>query len=338
MATIKDIADKAGVSTATVSNVIKGKKGKVSEKTIEKIEKIIEELNYVPSMGARILSEKRSKIIGVICNFMNVTDNSLKDPFTAELLGVIESEIRKNKYYMMLYASNKPEEIKKLISTWSVDGLIFAGINEKTYNSLIKISKKPIVVIDGYYKNKDFYNVGTNDEEGGYIITKYLIEKGHKNIIFADETNKKGNIIKTVDGERLKGFKRALKEMWIEYTTENHIYIDTFNKQKSVDKILKHKNITAVVCASDNIAFEVINCLKNRNIKIPEDISVTGFDNVYLSNLSSPTLTTINQNINEKGCKAVNMLIDIIEEKSIENNNIRISVDIKERNSVKNIK
>lgn len=338
MATIKDIADKAGVSTATVSNVIKGKKGKVSEKTIEKIEKIIEELNYVPSMGARILSEKRSKIIGVICNFMNVTDNSLKDPFTAELLGVIESEIRKNKYYMMLYASNKPEEIKKLISTWSVDGLIFAGINEKTYNSLIKISKKPIVVIDGYYKNKDFYNVGTNDEEGGYIITKYLLDKGHKNIIFADETNKKGTIIKTVDGERLKGFKRALKEMGIEYTTENHIYIDTFNKQKSVDKILKHKNITAVVCASDNIAFEVINCLKNRNIKIPEDISVTGFDNVYLSNLSSPTLTTINQNINEKGCKAVNMLIDIIEEKSIENNNIRISVDIKERNSVKNMK
>lgn len=338
MATIKDIADKAGVSTATVSNVIKGKKGKVSEKTIEKIEKIIEEFNYVPSMGARILSEKRSKIIGVICNFMNVTDNSLKDPFTAELLGVIESEIRKNKYYMMLYASNKPEEIKKLISTWSVDGLIFAGINEKTYNSLIKISKKPIVVIDGYYKNKDFYNVGTNDEEGGYIITKYLLDKGHKNIIFADETNKKGTIIKTVDGERLKGFKRALKEMGIEYTTENHIYIDTFNKQKSVDKILKHKNITAVVCASDNIAFEVINCLKNRNIKIPEDISVTGFDNVYLSNLSSPTLTTINQNINEKGCKAVNMLIDIIEEKSIENNNIRISVDIKERNSVKNIK
>ena len=338
MATIKDIADKAGVSTATVSNVIKGKKGKVSEKTIEKIEKIIEELNYVPSMGARILSEKRSKIIGVICNFMNVTDNSLKDPFTAELLGVIESEIRKNKYYMMLYASNKPEEIKKLISTWSVDGLIFAGINEKIYNSLIKISKKPIVVIDGYYKNKDFYNVGTNDEEGGYIITKYLLDKGHKNIIFADETNKKGTIIKTVDGERLKGFKRALKEMGIEYTTENHIYIDTFNKQKSVDKILKHKNITAVVCASDNIAFEVINCLKNRNIKIPEDISVTGFDNVYLSNLSSPTLTTINQNINEKGCKAVNMLIDIIEEKSIENNNIRISVDIKERNSVKNIK
>ena len=338
MATIKDIADKAGVSTATVSNVIKGKKGKVSEKTIEKIEKIIEELNYVPSMGARILSEKRSKIIGVICNFMNVTDNSLKDPFTAELLGVIESEIRKNKYYMMLYASNKPEEIKKLISTWSVDGLIFAGINEKTYNSLIKISKKPIVVIDGYYKNKDFYNVGTNDEEGGYIITKYLLDKGHKNIIFADETNRKGTIIKTVDGERLKGFKRALKEMGIEYTTENHIYIDTFNKQKSVDKILKHKNITAVVCASDNIAFEVINCLKNRNIKIPEDISVTGFDNVYLSNLSSPTLTTINQNINEKGCKAVNMLIDIIEEKSIENNNIRISVDIKERNSVKNMK
>lgn len=338
MATIKDIADKAGVSTATVSNVIKGKKGKVSEKTIEKIEKIIEELNYVPSMGARILSEKRSKIIGVICNFMNVTDNSLKDPFTAELLGVIESEIRKNKYYMMLYASNKPEEIKKLISTWSVDGLIFAGINEKTYNSLIKISKKPIVVIDGYYKNKDFYNVGTNDEEGGYIITKYLLDKGHKNIIFADETNRKGTIIKTVDGERLKGFKRALKEMGIEYTTENHIYIDTFNKQKSVDKILEHKNITAVVCASDNIAFEVINCLKNRNIKIPEDISVTGFDNVYLSNLSSPTLTTINQNINEKGCKAVNMLIDIIEEKSIKNNNIRISVDIKERNSVKNIK
>ena len=260
MATIKDIAERAGVSTATVSNVIKGKRNKVSTETIEKIEKIITELNYVPSMGARILSEKRSKIIGVICTFMNVKDNSLKDPFTAELLGVIENEIRKNGYYMMLYASNKPEEIKNLVSTWSVDGLIFAGINEKTYNNLRKISKKPVVVIDGYYKNDDFYNVGTNDEEGGYIITKYLIDKGHKNIIFVDETNKKGNPIKTVDGERLKGFKRALKEIGIKYTTNNHVYIDPLNKEKSFDEI-KNKNSTAVVCSSDNIAFEVINGL-----------------------------------------------------------------------------
>lgn len=336
MATIKDIAYKAGVSTATVSNVIKGKKGKVSEKTIQKIEKIIEEFNYVPSMGARILSEKRSKIIGVICNLMNVADNSFKDPFTAELLGVIESEIRENGYYMMLYASNKPEEIKKLISTWSVDGLIFAGINEKTYKNLIKISNKPIVVIDGYYKNDDFYNVGTNDEEGGYIITKYLIDKGHKNIIFVDETNKKGNPIKTVDGERLKGFKRALKEIGIKYTTNNHVYIDPLNKEKFFDEI-KNKNSTAVVCSSDNIAFEVINGLKKRNICVPENISVTGFDDVYLSSLSSPALTTINQNINEKGEKAVRMLINIIEEKHIENKNIHISVSIKERDSVKKI-
>ena len=338
MATIKDIAEKAGVSTATVSNVIKGKKNKVSKKTIEKIENIISELNYVPSMGVRILSEKRSKIIGVVCTFMNVKDNSLKDPFTAELLGVIESEIRKNGYYMMLYASNKPEEIKNLVSTWSVDGLIFAGIDEETYNIVKNISKKPIVVIDGYFENQNFYNVGTNDEEGGYIITKYLIEKGHKNIVFADESNITGNIIKTVDGERLKGFIRALKENNIEYTKESHIYIDPFNKQKTVDKISENKSITAIVCASDNIAFEVINFLKNRNIKIPEDISVTGFDNVYLSNLNNPALTTINQNINEKGCKAINMLIDIIEGKNIENKNIRISVDIEERNSVKNIK
>ncbi len=336
MATIKDIAERAGVSTATVSNVIKGKRNKVSKETIEKIEKIITELNYVPSMGARILSEKRSKIIGVICTFMNVKDNSLKDPFTAELLGVIENEIRKNGYYMMLYASNKPEEIKNLVSTWSVDGLIFAGINEKTYNNLRKISKKPVVVIDGYYKNDDFYNVGTNDEEGGYIITKYLIDKGHKNIIFVDETNKKGNSIKTVDGERLKGFKRALKEIGIKYTTNNHVYIDPLNKEKSFDEI-KNKNSTAVVCSSDNIAFEVINGLKKRNICVPENISVTGFDDVYLSSLSSPALTTINQNINEKGEKAVRMLINIIEEKHIENKNIHISVSIKERDSVKKI-
>ena len=336
MATIKDIAERAGVSTATVSNVIKGKRNKVSKETIEKIEKIITELNYVPSMGARILSEKRSKIIGVICTFMNVKDNSLKDPFTAELLGVIENEIRKNGYYMMLYASNKPEEIKNLVSTWSVDGLIFAGINEKTYNNLRKISKKPVVVIDGYYKNDDFYNVGTNDEEGGYIITKYLIDKGHKNIIFVDETNKKGNPIKTVDGERLKGFKRALKEIGIKYTTNNHVYIDPLNKEKFFDEI-KNKNSTAVVCSSDNIAFEVINGLKKRNICVPENISVTGFDDVYLSSLSSPALTTINQNINEKGEKAVRMLINIIEEKNNENKNIHISVSIKERDSVKKI-
>lgn len=336
MATIKDIAERAGVSTATVSNVIKGKRNKVSKETIEKIEKIITELNYVPSMGARILSEKRSKIIGVICTFMNVKDNSLKDPFTAELLGVIENEIRKNGYYMMLYASNKPEEIKNLVSTWSVDGLIFAGINEKTYNNLRKISKKPVVVIDGYYKNDDFYNVGTNDEEGGYIITKYLIDKGHKNIIFVDETNKKGNPIKTVDGERLKGFKRALKEIGIKYTTNNHVYIDPLNKEKSFDEI-KNKNSTAVVCSSDNIAFEVIKGLRKRNVCVPENISVTGFDDVYLSSLSSPALTTINQNINEKGEKAVRMLINIIEEKHIENKNIHISVSIKERDSVKKI-
>lgn len=342
MATIKDIAKKAGVSVTTVSNVLKGNTKKVSSDTIKKVDLIIKELKYIPNMNARSLVEKQSKLIGVVCNLLNSNDgNSLKDPFTAELLGVFEKEIRKRGYYMMFYTSNNPEKINNLILNWSVDGLIMLGIKEKDYILIKSCSEKPIVLIDSYYsKTKDILNVGLDDFDGGYKITKYLIENGHKNIGFVGslDLNKNEFEIISVDQQRLKGFLKALEDFNIKNNDDSYIYIKRDEKrevqiQKILDKINKY---SALIFTSDYYAVEAINYFRSFGIKVPKDISVTGFDDVSFAKISYPKLTTVKQDIIRKGNTAVNILVDAIEGDK-KSKNICLPVELVIRDSVKKI-
>ena len=123
--TLKDIADKAGVSMMTVSNVINGKSSRVSSQTADKINAIIKECGYVPNLSARSLTSKTSNIIGVILSVDTYEENSLENPYISAMLGVIERELTKNGYYMMLRSVSWESDVSQFLRNWNVDGIIF---------------------------------------------------------------------------------------------------------------------------------------------------------------------------------------------------------------------
>ena len=215
MVTIKDIAQAANVSAMTVSNVIHGRTKKVSKETKERIERIMEEMQYVPNMGARMLVQNQSRIIGVISNVPAGSEReTLYHPLAAEMIVEIEKEVRSRGYYMMLYAASTEREIRDLIHTWNVDGLLTIGIPTEICRELGKDMKMPAVFTDCYFREDEiFRNVGTEDEEGAYQAASYLIGKGHRRIAYvADGPYDPDGTPGDVSERRLAGYKRALKE------------------------------------------------------------------------------------------------------------------------------
>ena len=154
MITIKEIASRLGLSTTTVSNVIHGKTKEVSAETIARVQKFLEEVEYVPNINARNLAQGQSKIIGVVLKTLDFrlwySDNILSDPFVAEMIGGIERAVREAGYYMMLYISDDIAEIIQHISIWNVDGLILFSMMDDDGNRVAAKYHKPIVCIDTY--------------------------------------------------------------------------------------------------------------------------------------------------------------------------------------------
>jgi LacI family transcriptional regulator len=206
------------------------------------------------------------------------------------------------------------------------------GLNQK--NDLyvqLKNLNIPIVLMDSYIEDKEIYQVNNEDEKGGFIATKYLTNLGHKDIaIITGPLDQNG-----VDRKRLDGYKRALKEANIdfnkEYVFETGVSLAEGYKvsQKLFSKIDK---ITAAFILSDIGAMGLIKGFNELGVKIPDELSVVGYDNLYYSDYLIPSLTTVNQNIYLKGKTAVHMLFDQINNKS-SSKKVTLPVDLKIRNS-----
>lgn len=209
MVRIKDIAKEAGVSPTTVSNVIHGNTKKVSKSNIDKIQKILEEHQYIPSMSALMLAQNRSRLIGVLIGGVDGKRRSIEgDPFTSIMLSALELEIYRKNYYMLFHMSSTSEENWKLAATWKVEGLITLGLTAEQNIELQKRCQIPLVSIDNYYEGRErAENIGLQDFEGGFKMGNYLIENGMKKILFLSD-NDIG-----VDHERWLGLQRAAKKM-----------------------------------------------------------------------------------------------------------------------------
>lgn len=171
MIRLQDIAEMAGVSRTTVSNVINGNTKRVSQKTIDKITTILKEQNYVPHMGSVMLSGHGSRIIGVVLGFSYAHGmQSLQDPFVGELIGTIQMEMEENGYYVMLIGGESIQNVVDIASKWNVEGLLILGYNEEQYRSLSRRLNKKMILIDAYPEGAyTFQNVGIDDYSGGGI-------------------------------------------------------------------------------------------------------------------------------------------------------------------------
>ncbi len=310
--TIKDVAKAAGVSIAAISYALNGKESKISTETYDRIQAAVTLLNYTPNISARSLVNNKSNLIGVIIPETEEQSRMiLENPFYSEIVSVIESELRKHNYHMILTGMEVGKEYSDLSMQRNLDGAIIMGIyNESLYEELRKVNI-PIILIDSYINDSQFKKIGCDDELGGYMATRHLIDNGHTHIALVTGLIKKDGVVE----KRVLGYKRAMEEAQLSYHS-SYIYEDSVSYEHGVIAgkciAMKHPEITGIFATADMVAFGIISGLQEAGKHVPGDISVIGFDDIMMSSMFIPQLTTIRQDIKAKGLMAAQYILQTI--------------------------
>lgn len=325
---ISDIAEELGVSTATVSNVIHGKTKKISDETVKRVQQLLEKRQYIPSMAGILLAQNDSKIIGVVINdHKKYCGHTLEDNFIAASVNSLMKQLDEAGYFMMIKVTDDLPEIPKFASMWNMAGLILIGYCEFEYKNLKNAIHIPLVVYDGFLTDEtDMVNIEIDHYQGGVEAGKYLKEKGHKKVACISDNDV------CMDLLRYNGLKSIYPdaELYIipyEINKRHDYYRDNLNE------LLKY---TAIFAVSDYYAIDLMQFLAGEGIKIPESISVIGFDDIPASDYVNPPLTTIHQDHEKRAEIAVEMLIKQSNHEKCPKN-ISLSVSVTERGSVSNM-
>ncbi|MGE5707627.1 MAG: LacI family DNA-binding transcriptional regulator [Bacteroidota bacterium] len=312
--TIRELAKRAGVSIATVSNALNGT-GKLSEQTRSRILKLVEETGYELSKKAL-----KSKSLGVAIPLGNLPhhwETFLGDnPYYHELIAGIEEAANKLGFDALLSVFHSEEELESWLAEKKIAGLLFLGRHPaRTFEDLSGLSL-PVVLIDA--ASETFCNVGIDDREGAYLATRHLLELGHRRIAFAESVAHplECQQPQEVQHQRLEGYRRALAEFGVEFR-EELLFGDRLSPEGGYrigKRLLSHPlKPTGVFTTADILALGMYRAFHEKGKRIPEEFSVVGFDNISLSAFLTPGLTTVEQNMREKGATAVQLLIDQIE-------------------------
>ena len=333
---LKKIAELAGVSNATVSNVLNKNYHKVSDETRKRVEDIIKETNYKPNAVARSLAKKESKIIGLAIPYLGRDEDFFTNPYNAHIVAAIEKYVRNEDYYLMLRCVGDPRDIIPLLSSWNVDGALFLGVFKEEVKEIKDQIDVPMVFIDTYAPEEKIVNVGIEDYRGGYLSARYLIGKSHKNLALVTPQIGEEGVIR----ERYQGFYDACKECGVQFDESNLYYTDTTYKNAmeiGQNIAFSNKGITAVATMSDVVAFGVAEGLKQCGIRVPQDISIIGFDNLPDCEFMTPKITSIAQDFDWKAKKATEYLFHIIEGDKDMVLDDRLPIQVAERQSVRDL-
>ncbi|OXB03163.1 LacI family DNA-binding transcriptional regulator [Flavobacterium pectinovorum] len=306
--TIKDIATEAEVSISTVSFVINGKGEKmgISGAVIKKVQDVAERLNYRPSMIATSLRTGKTRSIGLIVE-------DISNQFFADLARVIEDEA-KNIDYRVFYCSTgdddeRSQELIHSLLQANVDGFIITPTKnlEESVELLIKL-KKPVVLIDRYFPGQRVSHVAMDNYEASNSATKFLINKGCKNIAVVNNTSEMIQMSLREDGCR-----DALKEAGI-YKDSLVLHMKYHSNEQNriaavVEFFQKNKEIDAVIFLTNYMGLTGLQAFKDMGIRIPQDISVVSFDDHDSFKLHTPTITVIEQPIKEIAVKSIQLLM-----------------------------
>jgi DNA-binding LacI/PurR family transcriptional regulator len=334
MSTIYDVANKAGVSIATVSYVI-NKKRFVTEKLRLRVENAIDELNYVPNKMARSLRNGKTMTIGVIMH-------ELTKEFAAVFLQGLENSASLKDYSIIIsdLQNNPKNELKSInmLINQKVDGIIYSGfgvINEK----LLKLynKKTPIIIVDKPIKINNTPTILIDNKSSVYKALQHLTDLGHKHIYHIAGFRENLNTIIRADA-----YKHYLIENNLPFSNDNILYGDyTVKNGYEVTKSLleKKRKFTSLFCGCDLIAFGAMIACKEKRVSVPEDIAVVGFDDIPFAQFFEPSLTTINYPIYKMGSLAFTLLYNIISKNSYTIKNIKLHTKLIIRRSTdKNIK
>ena len=302
-ASIYDVAKKAGVSVVTVSRVINNA-STVRQSSRDKVMKAIKELNYQPSSAAQSLARGKTNVIGLLIP-------NLTDPFIMEVVDSVDRELEKKGYFLALSVIDKSDDSTVrsnfLFQHDRVDGiLILTPIFEDDYVASLKNKNIPFVIMDNQLFPFTVSSIVVDNFKGGYDVTRHLLELGHLKFgcIGGPEEFLSAK-------HRIDGFNAALTEVGIEpYKISRGEFDITTGYEVTTKWIEDNELPTALICGDDHIAFGAIDALRENGLRVPEDVSVVGYDDHPFASKLHPHLTTVKQPAVEIGVKGVEALFN----------------------------
>ncbi|KQL54935.1 MULTISPECIES: LacI family DNA-binding transcriptional regulator [Heyndrickxia] len=310
-ASIKDIARKTNLSTSTVSRALNSQYG-VSKQTRIKVMEAAKELGYVPNLLAKELVHNKSNLVGLL-----IKDSTMGEarPAFFEMLPYINKTLALYGKNTIISAidplSMEDNELETIIKTRNLSGLIiFPGLQYKSILSQIKKSTLPIVIIEEDLMLKHCSCIGTDEYHGTELAVKKLFQLGHKEIGFINGPDNIG-----ICQKRLIGFKNALEKYGLQFKEERVIYSDFSGiggGESALSLIKADSSISAIFFANDLMAMGGVSTLTEQGFNIPKDISIIGYDGLYMTPYYNPSLATIKINNQELGIKTVEVLIELI--------------------------
>lgn len=305
MATIRDVSKEAGLSIATVSRALSSP-DKVSQHSLKKVQEAIDKLQYQPNMLSQKFRNKRSNTIVILVpNISNL--------FFAKVISGIEDIAQKSGYSVLLGDTRDSEQRERdyihLVETRQADGII--QLKPYQENTSILPRKNVIAVNTGGCENTPYPSVRIDNVDAAKKVVDYLIDNGHRRIGVISGLRNNPHTI-----DRIKGYKQSLQQAGIEFDPDLVAEGD-FTLWSGLNAVQHFTRMqqrpTAIFCMNDEMAIGAIKGLKDKNIRIPADMSITGFDNIEVSNYCDPPLTTVFQPAVKLGEKAAELLIQLIE-------------------------
>ncbi len=284
---ISDIAEELGLSTATVSNVIHGKTGKVSPETVRRVQETLEKRRYIPSMAGILLAQNDSRIIGVVMNdHEKYQGHLLEDPFIAASLNALAAEIDRRGQFMMVKATRDTAAIIRFASMWNLEGMVLIGFCQEDYQVLRDHMHIPFVVYDGFLEApRGICNLTLDNFDGGFQVGQYFRNLGHRRALCIADNNV------CMDQERWEGFSAGFGQAYFLQIPMNQAERRCFY-QEHLELLRQY---SAVFAVSDYYAVDLMQFLQSQGIAVPGQISVAGFDDTPICRQVVPALTSVRQ-------------------------------------------
>ncbi|MDQ0232220.1 LacI family DNA-binding transcriptional regulator [Metabacillus malikii] len=309
MSTIEDVAKLAGLSRTTVSRVLNNHPY-VSEEKRKLVIEAMEHLGYVPNSSARSLRNRKTGIIAVLIP-------KISTPFFSQLIERLEIAASEKNYQLIIcqtqYSDKKERTYLDLLKTKQVDGVIMTSCENDWKIIDAHLDYGPIVLCNEIIENVEVPMVFMNQMKSGYTIAKHLIESGHRKIAYCTNGTDKVTL-----QARETGFKRALAEAGLSIHREDYFqHVSSISDGKNIFHQLYHNcnSPTAIFTGSDSVAAGIISEAKRHGWVIPQDLAVVGFDNMEITELMDPMITTVIQPVETMAAKAIDVIVDKIHKK-----------------------
>jgi LacI family transcriptional regulator len=310
--TLRNIADEAGVSLQTVSNVVNGNSARVSPATAERVLEIVRRRGYVPSASARTLAGRTSRTIGLIVPARDA-ERLLLSPYDVDMLAGLERELRSRGYDLLLRGIDDLSELREVVQAFTLAGAVLLEFSEALVDEVTAVGSAPLVALDAYATNPAVRSVRIDDADGARQAARCLIDAGHTRIAFIGEIGGTHGVVR----ERLAGFTAELATAGlavapgdlIESTSTHHAgYALATELARAWRAAPDAGHPTAIFAPADILAIGLIQGFADAGVAIPTDVSIIGFDNLAAGTYVTPRLTTVAQDFAAKARAVCDLL------------------------------